>query len=504
VDAVTVHFYYDEGEMPGTDATWQETYDRIDDWVAAYAAMGNSWSTSTQSVDVMFTEWGVFKGLPANTAVTAADIAVSNFGMMAMAPTLEMFSQMLQQGADAMSIWPTRTPHASGLFNNGGMKRPVGMIFDVMAASLIGQQAMEVNTGGATAFDVHAFLGQGAVGQSNATAFVSSLTDQQQIVTVRLEDLHALSGGVISAQIIELRPGSADGIYTSSGVTYTGFTPWSDPDALADLNTLSLASLTNPDGSVSLTLDAYEIVVIRYEAFDTIRTSSNYYDSTAGTDDRVFGTAANDYLRLGAGRDWAQGGLGDDALYAGDGDDTLLGDSGNDYLVGGNGRDSIRGGIGNDRVIAGNDNDRIFGDDGNDSLLGESGNDSLSGDAGSDTLNGGVGLDMLIGGAGTDVFVFSNTNPSASIDLITDFAAVDDTIWVDDIIFTALTPGAITATTFVANLTGAATLASQRLIYETDSGALFYDPDGSGTAARVQFATLATGLLLTNADFLVI
>ena len=35
----------------------------------------------------------------------------------------------------------------------------------------------------------------------------------------------------------------------------------------------------------------------------------------------------------------------------------------------------------------------------------------------------------------------------------------------------------------------------------TDSGALFFDADGSGAGARVQFATLGTGLALTAADF---
>jgi Ca2+-binding RTX toxin-like protein len=501
VDAVTVHYYYEEGEMPGSDATWQESYDRIDDWIREYAAMGNAWSAGGATVDVMFSEWGVSRNLPGNTAITAADIATLNFGMMAMAPTLEIFSQMLQNGADALSIWPTRRPHATGLFNDSGMKRPLGVLFDVMAEALPGKQALEVNTGGATAFDIHAFLGQGAVGQTNATAFVSSLTDVQQTVTIKLEDLHALSGGIVSIQVIELRPGTANGTFTTGAnpiggtVTYTGFTDWSDPDALADLNTRTVASVTNPDGSISLVLDAYEIAVIRYEAFDTVRTSSNYYDSAAGTDDRVFGTSGNDWLRLGAGRDSAQGGLGDDALYAGDGDDTLLGEGGNDYLVGGNGRDSILGGIGNDTVVAGNDNDRISGEDGADSLQGE---------AGSDTLTGGAGVDTLTGGAGSDAFVFNTATSTAGIDRITDFNVVDDTIWLEDQVFTALAPGQLATTAFVANVSGLATLASHRLIYETDTGFVFYDPDGSGAGARIQIATLATNRALTNADFLVI
>ena len=45
--------------------------------------------------------------------------------------------------------------------------------------------------------------------------------------------------------------------------------------------------------------------------------------------------------------------------------------------------------------------------------------------------------------------------------------------------------------------------ASDRIIHETDTGKLFYDGDGFGTAAAVRFATLSAGLLLTAADFYV-
>ena len=63
--------------------------------------------------------------------------------------------------------------------------------------------------------------------------------------------------------------------------------------------------------------------------------------------------------------------------------------------------------------------------------------------------------------------------------------------------------GALAAAAFRANTTGLAGDASDRIIYETDTGRLLYDADGTGAAAGVQFATLATGLALTNNDFLV-
>jgi Ca2+-binding RTX toxin-like protein len=46
--------------------------------------------------------------------------------------------------------------------------------------------------------------------------------------------------------------------------------------------------------------------------------------------------------------------------------------------------------------------------------------------------------------------------------------------------------------------------ANDRIIYDSNTGALFYDNDGVGGNAQVQFATLSPGLGLTNLDFLVV
>ena len=47
----------------------------------------------------------------------------------------------------------------------------------------------------------------------------------------------------------------------------------------------------------------------------------------------------------------------------------------------------------------------------------------------------------------------------------------------------------------------AATTAAHRLVYNGSTGALFYDVDGVGGAAQVQFATLGKGLAITAASF---
>ena len=69
--------------------------------------------------------------------------------------------------------------------------------------------------------------------------------------------------------------------------------------------------------------------------------------------------------------------------------------------------------------------------------------------------------------------------------------------------FTAITAtGTLAATAFVR--AAAFTTSAQRIRYETNSGSLFYDADGSGSAqASILFATLNPGLAITNAQFTV-
>lgn len=109
----------------------------------------------------------------------------------------------------------------------------------------------------------------------------------------------------------------------------------------------------------------------------------------------------------------------------------------------------------------------------------------------------------MIGGAGNDSFVFNTAFGATNIDRITDFNVVDDGIWIDDAIATGLARGLLVATAFAANADGLATDGLDRIIYETDTGNLYFDADGSGAAARVQFARLTANLALTNADFFV-
>ena len=78
----------------------------------------------------------------------------------------------------------------------------------------------------------------------------------------------------------------------------------------------------------------------------------------------------------------------------------------------------------------------------------------------------------------------------------------DDTIQIDNGIFTGLAAGTLAANQFV--IGAAAQDADDRIIYDNTSGALSFDVDGTGGAAAVQVAQVSAGLALTNLDFLVL
>ena len=146
----------------------------------------------------------------------------------------------------------------------------------------------------------------------------------------------------------------------------------------------------------------------------------------------------------------------------------------------------------------------ITGNTGNNVLNGMAGNDTLDGAAGADTLIGGLGNDRLTGGAGADLIVFNTSlNAATNLDAITDFVVGDDTIQLENAIFTKLTVlGTLSAAAFVTGT--AAADASDRIIFDSNTGKLYYDADGTDALAQVQFATLDSGLALTATDFLII
>ncbi|MBD2289535.1 DUF4347 domain-containing protein [Microcystis wesenbergii FACHB-1317] len=154
-------------------------------------------------------------------------------------------------------------------------------------------------------------------------------------------------------------------------------------------------------------------------------------------------------------------------------------------------------------TLTGSANINGTGNAANNILTGNSGNNILNGSDGNDTLIGGTGNDTITGGAGGDRFTFNNRNEG--IDTITDFlSSQGDKITVSAGGFGGgLAAGvAITAAQFVLGTT--ALNASNRFIYNTITGGLFFDGDGTGTLAAIQIATLSSKPTLTASDILVL
>ncbi|MEO7246193.1 MAG: VCBS domain-containing protein [Rubrivivax sp.] len=150
---------------------------------------------------------------------------------------------------------------------------------------------------------------------------------------------------------------------------------------------------------------------------------------------------------------------------------------------------------GNDVGFGDNGNDNINGGNADDLLFGGNGNDSLSGNNGGDILYGGAGSDTLAGGNQADTFVFGHGWDNG-VDNITDFdrSEGDKLHLVNDYagLFDSLSSGGLTDGQLL-NGSPASETASTRVIYDANTGNLYYDADGAGGAAAVHFATFATG-----------
>jgi Ca2+-binding RTX toxin-like protein len=228
------------------------------------------------------------------------------------------------------------------------------------------------------------------------------------------------------------------------------------------------------------------------------RTQNDTLNGDAGAD-TIFGGDGDDVINGGADNDLLDGINGNDTISGGDGADEMYGRQNNDTLNGDAGADTLYGGDGDDVLNGGADDDFLDGSNGIDVLNGGDGADTLYGRNGNDTLDGGLGADTLYGGNDADTFVFSTALGGGNIDTIGAFSVVDDTIQLDVDVFTAIDLGALAANAFV--IGAAATDADDRIIYDPVAGALYYDSDGDGAGAAVQFASLAPGLALTNTDF---
>ena len=242
--------------------------------------------------------------------------------------------------------------------------------------------------------------------------------------------------------------------------------------------------------------------------------------------DSLIGGSGTDTLIGGSGTDTLSGGAGTDLLYGDSGADSLVGGDGFDTLIGGDGADSLNGGAGIDTVsyaasifavtvkvnaTTGNTGgdaagdalffiENLIGSDFSDSLTGNASANNLTGGAGNDTLTGLAAKDTLTGGAGADWFWYKATTEGG--DTITDFSVAD----ADRLVFTTSAFGGIIAvidgTNFFASTNGAPSGTTAQFLYNTSSGLLSFDSNGSTAGGNVAIATLTGTPVISASSFL--
>lgn len=187
-----------------------------------------------------------------------------------------------------------------------------------------------------------------------------------------------------------------------------------------NLNTSLLGNLTPNITFVSENADR--------DGFDNLGSASNsvFLNRVFNFNGQVHEITTNFKINAQGGNDVIATAAGHDVVYAGSGNDIVSTGKGNDQLYGGSGDDKLSGGADQDYLEGGSGHDTLDGGTGNDILLGGTGNDILIGGQGNDQLYAGSGDDVLTGGTGSGFF---GTLLNAGVDVITDFNAAEDSLF---------------------------------------------------------------------------
>jgi Ca2+-binding RTX toxin-like protein len=353
-----------------------------------------------------------------------------------------------------------------------------------------------------------------------------------------------------------------DSIDGGSGIDTVDYDGYAQSAVVADL-LAGTAQGGGQGGDGSATLVSIERFV--GGAFDDVISGgegTDYLDGRGG-DDSVTGRDGGDSLLGGDGNDTLQGtnhhfaGLDAqaDTLDGGAGDDLFIIDNPNDVLIDSDGRDTVyvynydwtladgfenlilnngeveghRTGTGNaaanvldgthgwgltlnglggaDRIDGSPKADTLNGGAGNDTLFGWDLGDSLSGGAGADVVRASFGGDTLTGGAGNDNFQYDIDPFVSGSAMVTDFHSAADHIRLDNDVMAVGATGTFSSSDArfyaAAGATGGHD-ASDRVVYDTTTGNLYYDPDGSGSDSAVLIFQLQGHPALVATDIRVI
>lgn len=260
------------------------------------------------------------------------------------------------------------------------------------------------------------------------------------------------------------------------------------------------------------------------EGTDEVRTAQPVYElagnienltmSDNATHGAVIGNELANVIHGGTGRDDIFARAGNDTIFGGTGSaNTLFGQQGDDLYViessgdsviefAGEGADTVQTALSTfflrDHVEAlvytGSGSFLGVGSSTNNSIVGGANADDLNGLDGDDLLIGGSGNDQLQGGNGSDLFRY--LGGETGLDRILDFTANADRLQVSSAFFNP-----VGTLQFRSGAGIAADTANATFLYDTNTGIVSFDRDGTGGAAPVQLAQLNLGLSLTVNDF---
>jgi Ca2+-binding RTX toxin-like protein len=238
------------------------------------------------------------------------------------------------------------------------------------------------------------------------------------------------------------------------------------------------------------------------EFLQTVNAASTYAVNLTGNEfaNIIMGNATGNTLDGGLGADVMSGNAGDDIYKVDNAGDQVL-------EAAGGGSDTVVVSTAITYALAAGAEIECLKTDSDTSvyavnLTGNEFANIIMGNAADNLLNGQGGSDTLSGFGGSDTFVFATALAAANIDAISDFAAGQDFMQLSAGVFTGLAAGVLNASEFV--IGAAAGDADDHVIYNNTTGGLFFDDDGTGANAAVQFATVGLGLALTHGDFMIV
>jgi large repetitive protein len=392
----------------------------------------------------------------------------------------------------------TLTETNAGLTSTGTLTVTDADLADMVASSVTGV-ALSGTTGTLTSADVLGFLALAPLAglaantddthnltwnfDSGSQAFNYLAVGQSLTLAYTVQSSDG-NGGTDSQQVSITITGTADG---PTDIVLTGVTPGGNNVPNGTIGQLSAVGAT---GTVSYSASVVEkdlLGVVQADATPDITVSGTGAVASAGGSTieaaRIYelsvtatdgGGSLSETFRVVAGS------TGADTINLGSTLEDLV------FLIGGN--DIVFAGAGSDTVFGQNDNDSIHGGEGNDVLWGMNGNDTL--------------------------YFDTALNSTTNVDRIMDFNGSGDKLFLSTAQFTGIGVGAgtLAATDFqqvtsggTGDVSGLSVGAAVNIVFDSSTGALYFDADGGSLSNATQFAVLElAGLsgVFNNADIL--